>query len=77
MLLLPPTVDPTNLNEVVTTRQEIDVFSSKVIHGQKKTLLLGSNIHVMTQTLRGADGPHLPHRLSVVNTYIEVTTGSK
>ena len=31
----------------------------------------------MTQTLRGGDGPHLPHGLSVVNTYTEVTTGSK
>ena len=26
-------------------------------------------MHVMTQTLRGGDGPHLPHGLSVVNSY--------
>ena len=31
----------------------------------------------MTQTPRGGDGPLLPHRLSVVNTYTKVTTGSK
>ena len=31
----PPTVDPTNLNEAVKTtkRDEIDAFSSKIIHG--------------------------------------------
>ena len=34
-------------------------------------------MHVMTQTLRGGNGPHLPHGLIVVNTYTEVTTGSK
>ena len=42
-----------------------------------KTLLLGSNMRVMTQTLRGGNGPHLPHRLSVVHMYTKVTTGSK
>ena len=42
-----------------------------------KTLLLGSNMHVMTTTLRGGNGLHLPYRLSVVNTYTEVTAGSK
>ena len=31
----------------------------------------------MTQTLKGGDGPHLPHGLSVMNTYTEVTTGSR
>ena len=40
-------------------------------------MLLGNNMHVMTQTLKGGDGPCLPHSLSVVNTYIEVTTGSR
>ena len=75
----PPTVDPTDLNEVVKTtkREEIDTFSSKIIHGWTKTLLLGSNMNVMTQILRGGNGPYLPHGLSVVNTYTKVTTGSK
>ena len=41
-----------------------------------KTLLLGNNMHVMTQSLKGGDG-HLPHGLSVVNTYTEVISGSK
>ena len=40
-------------------------------------MLLGNNMHVVMQTLKGSDGPHLPHALSVVNTYSEVTTGSK
>ena len=51
--------DSINLNEVVKTTksEEIDAFSSKIIHGQMKTLLLGSNMHVMTQTLRGVMDP--------------------
>ena len=71
--------DPTNLNEVIKTtkREEMDAFSSKIIHDQVKTLLLGSNMHVMAQTLRGGDGPHLPQGLSVVNMYTKVTTGRK
>ena len=50
---------------------------SKIIHGKMKTLLLENNMHVMTQSLRGGDGPHLPHGLGVVNTYTEVISGSK
>ena len=34
-------------------------------------------MHVMTLSLKGGDGPHLPHGLSVVNTYTEVTSASK
>ena len=65
-------MDPTDLNEVVKTtkKEEVDAFSSKVIHGWMKTLLLGNNMHVMTQS-------HLPNGLSVVNTYTEVISGSK
>ena len=72
-------VDQTNLKEVVkmTEREEIDAFSSKVIHGQMKIMLLGNNMNVMTQVLKGGDGPHLPHGLSVVNMYTEVISGSK
>ena len=72
-------VDPTDLNEVVKTtkKEEVDAFSSKIIHGWMKTLLLGNNMYVMTQSLKGGDGPHLPHGLSVVNTYTEVISGSR
>ena len=72
-------MDPTDLKEAVKTtkKEEIDVFSSKIIHGQMKTMLLGNNMHVTTQSLKGGDGPHLPHDLSVVNTYTEVISGSK
>ena len=38
---------------------------------------LGSNMHVMTQALEEEDEPHLPHGLSVMNTYTEMATGSK
>ena len=66
-------------NEAVkmTKREEVDTFSSKIIHGQLKTLLLGNNMHVMTQSLKGGDGPHLPHGLSVMNTYTRVISGNK
>ena len=37
---------------------------------------LGNGMHVMMQTLKGGDGPCLPHSLSVINTYTKVTTGS-
>ena len=40
-------------------------------------MLLGNNMHKMMQTLMGEDGPCWPHSLSVMNTYTEVTTGSK
>ena len=43
----------------------------------KQTLLLGNNMHVMAQSLKGSDGPHLPPGLSVVNTYTKVIYGSK
>ena len=31
----------------------------------------------MTQSLKGVDGPHLPHGLSLVNAYTKMTSGSK
>ena len=73
------TMDPTDLNEAVRMMktEEIDTFSSKIIHSQTKTMLLGNNMHVMMQILKGGDQPCLPHGLSVMNTYTEVTTGSK
>ena len=72
-------VDLTDVKEAVKMikREEIDTFSSKIIHGQTKTMLLGNNMHVMTQTLKGDDGPCLHHSLSVMNTYTKVTAGSK
>ena len=72
-------VDPANLNAVVKTakKEEVDTFLSKIIHGWTKTLLLGNNMHVMTQSLKRGDGPHLPHCLSVVITYTKVVPGSK
>ena len=73
------TVDPTNLTEAVkmTKKEEVDAFLSNIVHSQMKTLLLGSNMHVMTQSMKGGNGPHLPHGLSVVNTYTKVISGSK
>ena len=40
-------------------------------------MLLGNNMFVMTQALEKGKESCLPHSLSMVNTYTEVTTGSK
>ena len=40
-------------------------------------MFLGSNLPVMMQTLEEGNGSHLPHGLSVINTYTEVSMGSK
>ena len=68
-----------NLNEGVKMirKEEIETFSYKIIHVQTKTILLGSNMHMMTQSLEGPDGLCLPGKLSVMNTYTEMITGSK
>ena len=73
------TVDLTNLNEAVKTtkREEIDAFSSKIIHGQIKTMLQDNNMHVMAQTLKEDDGPDLPHSFSFMNTYTKLAIGNK
>ena len=66
----------TDLKEAVKTikKGEIEVFSSKIIHAQTKTIFLDSNMQVLMQSLEGSDGPCLPHGLSVMNTYTEMTT---
>ena len=53
------TVKMADLNEVVKTtkKEEVDAFSFKIVHGQMKTLLLRNNLHVMTQFLKGGNGP--------------------
>ena len=59
----------------MTKKEVIDAFSSKISHTE--TMFLGNNMHVMTPSLKGGDGPHLPHGLSVVNTYTELISESK
>ena len=73
------TMDLTNLNEAVKLikKEEIDAFSSKIIYAQPKTMYLGSNLHMMTQVLEEGNGSHLPHWLSIMNTFIEMARGSR
>ena len=40
-------------------------------------MFLGSNMHMMIQTLERGDGPCLTYGLSIMNTYTEMTAGSK
>ena len=42
-----------------------------------KTILFGHNMNVMTQSMKGIDGPRFPHGLSVANTYTKVTSGEQ
>ena len=69
----------TDLNEAVKMikKEEIEAFFSKIIPVQTKTIFLGSNMHMMMQTLEEGDGPCFTPSLSIMNTYTEVTTGSK
>ena len=57
-------------------QEEIEVFSSKIVHGCTKTVLLGNKMYVMTQGPEKVEDPILPHGLSMANTYTEMTTGS-
>ena len=72
-------MDLSDLKEMVrmTKKKEIDAFSSKIIHSQMKTILMGNNMDVMTQSLKGGNGPNLPHGSSMVNRYTKVISGSK
>ena len=73
------TMGLTDLSKAVKMikKEEIEVFSSKVIHAQTKTIFWGINMHVMMQTLEGVDGPCLPNSLNVMNICTEMTTRSK
>ena len=69
----------TYFNEAVKTMKgkEIEAFSSKIVHGHTKIVLLGKNMYIMTQAPEKGEEPCLPHVLSVVDTCTEMTTGSR
>ena len=73
------TPDLTYLNKSVKAMkwEEIEAFLSKIVHGHRKTVLLSNNMYVITQAPEKGEEPCLPHGLSVVNTYTEMTTGSR
>ena len=45
-----PIPDPTDLNEAMkrTKWEEIGAFSSMIVYGHTKTVLLGNNLYIMT-----------------------------
>ena len=57
--------------------EEIEAFSSQIVHGCTKTVLWGNDIYVMTQAPEKGEEPSVPHGLCMANTYTELTTGSK
>ena len=73
------TADPINLNEVVKTtkKAEIDAFFVQNHTWLNKNLTLGKQHACNDKGTEGGDGPYSPNGLSIVNTYTEVTTGSK
>ena len=77
------TRDLTDLNEAVKMKEEEEkkkqmlFLQGSYIHTWTKTMFLGSNMHVMMQTLEKWGGPYLPHEQSVINTYTKMTAGSK
>ena len=70
---------PTDLGEAVKTMkwEEIEAFSSKILHGNTKTVLLGNNMYVMTQVPQKGEEPCLPHSLSMANTDTKMFAGSR
>ena len=58
-------------------QERIDAFSSKIVQGHTKTMLLGNNMYIMTQAPEKGKEPCLPHGLSMVNTYTEMIIGSR
>ena len=71
--------DPTDINVAVKMmkQEEIEAFSSEIVHGCTKTVLQGNSMYMMTQAPEKGEEPCLPHGLCLVNTYTEMTTGSK
>ena len=67
------------MNEAVKTIkwEEIEAFSSKIVHGHMKIVLWGNSMYRVTQVPEKGEEPCLPHNLSVVNAYTEMTTGSR
>ena len=60
-----------------TKWEEIEAFSSKIIHGHTRIVLQDNNMSVMTQAPEKGKEACLPHDLSVANTYSEMTMESK
>ena len=63
--------DLTDINEAVKMmkHEEIEVFSSQIVHGHTKTVLLGNSMYVMTQVPEKGEEHCLPHGLCMANTY--------
>ena len=59
-------LDPSIYDEVVTTRDRemIDAFSSRITHGQMRTVSTGVRWNVMTHAQHANEGP-LPHGLMI------------
>ena len=54
--------DLTNINEAVKMmkQEEIEAFSSQIVHGHTKTVLQGNGMYVMTQASEKGEEPCLP-----------------
>ena len=60
-----------------TSQEEIEAFSSKIVHGHTKIVLLGNIMYIITQAWEKGEEPCLPHGLIMATTYTKMTTSSR
>ena len=72
------TMDPTDMNKIVKTIRSEEVVppSLKIMHAWTGTKFLGSNMHVMAQTLEEGDGPCLPCNSSIMGICARMAVGA-
>ena len=70
-------IDPLNLNEILRTKEkeEIEPFSTQIIHRKLRLRLTGHKMHVMTTAFAEGEGTTL-YRLQVQNVYTDLRDGS-
>ena len=72
--------NPTDLDELVLLKNKttIQAFESIILHCHtRKMMMMGYELHVMTQATYPEDGANLPNGVYVVKTYTELRDGSR
>ena len=72
--------NPTDLDELVLLKNKITIpaFESIILHCRThRTMMMGYQLHIMTQATYLEDRANLPNRVYVVKTYTELHDGSR
>ena len=72
--------NPVHLDKKVVFKKKytIQAFTSQIIHcWTKKTMMVGYQLHVMTQALYLEDEAHLPNSMYMLKTYTELKDSSQ